>query len=251
MINFNKSIIVFIILFITLQSNIFAQKNEIATAFSLHYDIVSIAPNDNNYFRQSLDGLSPSMELSFTHTTKQNFIYKTGIRYLKFGHNIHVEYPPPLDNIYHGPFFAMYEIIEIPLQIGYSFDLNNHFSLMLMSGASFHHIYNVMLGGFEGYYTFPNTNNNQRLIFDLDNCLQQRFNILISNSITLSYITKRNINYSLFCTYNSGLFDMWHEKVRLEIDNASEIYEPTITSRGSYWNFGIGIGYVFKSKKKE
>lgn len=224
---------------------IHSQEKTILVNSGLHYDMISITQNQREYFKQRIDGLSPSFELSWHYVSKQGFLFKTGLSYSNFGHNIGIKDLNGRD-FYHGTYFDMFKFISLSTEFGYSLQLFKHFNLNFSSGIAFSYLFHQVGGTLEGYYWNPYENLNQRIVYTMNNCLQQKYNISISNRVQLSYKTKRNICYNLHCSYNAGLFHIWEETARLEINDASEIFEPTFTSRGSYWNFGLGVGYVFR-----
>jgi hypothetical protein len=97
------------------------------------------------------------------------------------------------------------------------------------------------------------------------------FNILISNRLVLQYYTKFNMGIAIFGAYHAGLIPVWQnisghfewkneeDPIEWQVDRAnppiwnqgSEILDTKISSNGSYWQFGIELGYKFGKKKKK
>jgi hypothetical protein len=215
----------------------------------LHYDIVNITENHNNSFKQRLDGLSPSFELVYSQMNQKKFVYGLSLYYSDFGHNIGIEGFNSGQG-YHGPFFDMYKTLKISFNAGYCIVSKKKLKIKYITGLSGCYNFHNVVGTVESLYSNPFTGHNQflRLTIDSGSFLSD-YNILLKNALEISYITKRNINYSIFCSYNTGLVETWHEKAYYAVDDATEVYEPSITSRGSSFNFGIGIGYVFQANK--
>ena len=66
---------------------------------------------------------------------------------------------------------------------------------------------------------------------------------------------------SVYASYYSGLRQVWESHLHYTYDFGETIYKNTYLSRGSFWNFGIELGYkligdkekrkLFSSSKKE
>ncbi|MCL2131283.1 MAG: hypothetical protein FWH36_02320 [Lentimicrobiaceae bacterium] len=78
-------------------------------------------------------------------------------------------------------------------------------------------------------------------------------NLLISNTISLQYVTKPNIYFSFFVSYHAGLLNVYKNDIylanRRSYDvfyyNGHDVYvNSAATTKGSYFEFGIELGYV-------
>jgi len=56
-----------------------------------------------------------------------------------------------------------------------------------------------------------------------------------------------------FAEYHAGLFKVVDNMGLIRTIDKNDVineYYPVITSNGSYWRIGLGIGYIFKNRKR-
>jgi len=84
-------------------------------------------------------------------------------------------------------------------------------------------------------------------------------NLHISNAVSLQYVTKPNIYFSIFAAYHIGLFETYQSDVYLTNRRSNEsLYynghdtymHATVTPKGYYFEFGIEIGYMWYRQKE-
>lgn len=236
-----------IFLFVSMVS--FSQEIILTGDFNLHYDVFSITENNNN-FKQRIDAFDPAFSLGIAYLPESNIILQTGLSYSKFGHNIGIRnlYFP---DTYGGQYICVMEGISVPINFGYRFNISKRLDISLISGIGFTYYFNSTTGVLSAnYWQTTDTTINKSFIFDFSNALKQNFNIFLTNKFSLTYKTKGHLCYSLSVMYNSGFYQIWEETAHLEINNASEVYDASITSNGSNWGYGISVGYIFDRAKK-
>jgi hypothetical protein len=83
-------------------------------------------------------------------------------------------------------------------------------------------------------------------------------NLHVSNAISLQYITKYNVYFSIFAAYHVGLFKTYESDVYLtnRRSNESPFYNghdtymyASVIPKGYYFEFGIELGYMWYNKK--
>jgi len=132
-----------------------------------------------------------------------------------------------------------YYAFSIPVHLGYKFKLAHRFYANFYSGLNFDFYFQPKNGfDWEGDYLYYQT------------CLKRQFNILLSNKISLQYFTKFNMGIGVYGAYYSGMFQVWESVRHLYLDyDHTGTYPVTFLSRGSYWNFGIELGYKLDKNK--
>ncbi|MEG1556788.1 MAG: hypothetical protein RR356_08730, partial [Bacteroidales bacterium] len=84
--------------------------------------------------------------------------------------------------------------------------------------------------------------------------LLHKFNVLFANQISLQYVTNINLCISIFGAYHAGLREIWQSNFNYNVKQTEEEwhhYNPIYTSRGSYWHFGIELGYKLKKNNRK
>jgi len=191
-----------------------------------------------------------SVNLTFSTIFKNNLELETGIMYYI--------YPYSYSDLYKGKnttengeeyeasrkhtnWDKAYYAFSIPVHLGYKFKLANRFYANVYSGLNFD-FYFQPKNGFDsqGDYLYYQT------------CLTRKFNILLSNKVSLQYFTKFNLGIGVYGAFNTGMFQVWESVRHLYLDyEQTGTYPITFLSRGSYWNFGIELGYKFSKKQKK
>ena len=138
----------------------------------------------------------------------------------------------------HTSWGKAYYAISIPAHLGYKFTLANRLYANVYTGLNFD-FYFCPEKGYEwkGDYLYKKS------------CLKRQFNILLANKVSLQYFTKFNMGIGVYGAYYSGLFQVW-ESVEYFYYQQTEIYPVTFLSRGSYWNFGIELGYKLEKNRE-
>jgi hypothetical protein len=123
--------------------------------------------------------------------------------------------------------------------LGYKFKLANRLYANVYSGLNFD-FYFLPQKGYDNFYFY----------LQAKDALMRRFNILLTNRASLQYFTKFNMGISVYGAYHAGFMQVWNS---MELIPYHEIYQYPVRllSRGSFWNFGIELGYKFSSKKEK
>jgi len=198
------------------------------------------------------DIIYPAGYLHFKTIFKNNIEVGTGLRFYNYGYKIGFRNLTfGRDNTFSYVTEAAYRAFSIPLLVGYNLFFIPNRLCMNFNGAInfdfyFDHLNFVTLGGggvgTDSTYIRSKYENPD---------FTRQFNILLSYQIGLQYITKTNVSIGLFAAYHAGLRDVWHSTIhctKTVNGNVVETFAPLFTSRGSYWHFGIEIGYKFRKK---
>jgi ABC-type glycerol-3-phosphate transport system permease component len=85
----------------------------------------------------------------------------------------------------------------------------------------------------------------------------QTFNVLINSSISLYYVTNFNLFFGVFAAYHAGLRSIWNNDAFVTDNTIIQsgflpVYSQIRShSNGSYFNFGVEIGYRLRGKQEE
>ncbi len=227
------------ILLLFLSVSVHAQKYYLGVESGFHKDVYSLSNNDAGDVYIGMDILAITENLSFKILFDNNIEIGTGIGYYNYGMIIGVR------NIFafHTDYAVFYRALSIPLNIGYRFKILPGFYAGFNSGLDFDfYFYDSIY-----YDTLPGMAPLANYLSIYFPSLKHNFNVLISNKIQLQYVTKFNMVVGIFGAYHAGLRDIWEcNDATFVVNNGEKIYNPTITTKGSYWSFGIELGYFFK-----
>jgi hypothetical protein len=214
---------------------------------------------------------NPSANLNFGFLFKNNIELSLGIGFYLYRINRYI-------NKYHLGTKILRTIsatpthstITIPVSVSYNFNLwKNRLFFKVQSGLDFDIYFlevkddiRVNFGSYAGSVA--------KWIYLSENTRVPHFNILIFNKLVLQYYTKFNMGIAIFGAYHAGLIPVWqgisghfewkneNDPVEWQMDErgnvfwnqGSEILDTKFSSNGSYWQFGIELGYKFGGKKK-
>ena len=151
----------------------------------------------------------------------------------------------------------IYGSVNLSEKVGYRFNLSSNLHLRLNTGLQFGILYNARLTSSTLVDADP-----YELYIIYRGLKKTPINLLISNTISLQYTTKSNMYFSIFMSYHAGLFDVHKSDVYITNRKSSQeggcFYEgydfhthSALTTKGSYFEFGIELGYMWKKKKLE
>jgi len=146
----------------------------------------------------------------------------------------------------------IYGCVFLSPKVGYRFSFSQDLHLRLNTGVQVGWLYNsrststtlVESDPFELYIAYQGVK-------------EMPINLLISNTIALQYVTKYNVYFSVFASYHVGLLETYQSDVYLTNRRSNETYYYTghdtymyapAKTKGSYFEFGIEIGYVWYKK---
>ena len=223
---------------IILSIPIYSQKYYLGVESGFHKDVYSISNNDAGDLYIGMDILAVVENLSFKVIFDNNIEIGTGIGYYNYALNIGVKNIP----IFYTGNAVLYRTLSIPLNVGYRFKILPGFYAGFNSGLDFDFCF------YEDSYHYGAVWTPEENYFSIHfNSLKNNFNVLISNKVQLQYVTRFNMAVGIFGAYHAGLRDMWEcDNATFSINNGEKIYTPTIMTKGSYWSFGIELGYIFK-----
>jgi len=245
-----KKILIFTVL-IFLTASIYSQDFYFGISSGLMKGVYSkTEPND--YIKSSrINGFRPSVDFTFSVIFKNNIELETGIMYYPYPHNVGFRWDTigatgPFTKGYHGPNDIAYHAFSLPIHFGYKFKLVNRLYANIHSGLNFDLYFEESRSGAWG-----SIGSSEIYVSAAEGSLKQPFNILLSNKVSLQYFTKFNMGISLYAAYYSGLFQVWESFASVSYYDGLKAFESTLLSRGSYWNFGLELGYkLVKDREK-
>lgn len=240
-----KTRILFLALLFPITAPCIAQNYYIGAALGWHHDVFHLAET-NDFFKSNLyvDFANPMVNLNFSVLLDNGVSISSGIGYYKYKLNYRLHLAQPLH--YVGEIsFNTHDAITIPVTVGYNCNIwKNRLFINLHSGISFD-IYSNGKDLWEEY------NSSYLWRIDFENAAEKSCNILVSNKIAIQYFTKFNMGIALFGGYHIGLLKVWkHAYGYFNWHSGQEVLDTQFLSNGSYWQFGIELGYKFVKKKK-
>lgn len=238
----------FVSTLLTFMVGCFAQHIDFDINCSLtkpNYKIV----NDNHIINKKMYWLPSHLQFSVGYVFPNNLEINSGIGFYAYSTNYTLQ---PFNNNLAPihPWIRSYTALNIPIQIGYNIELCKQLYLRFKTGFDFDFYFPNSGGGVlvetieNDYYYYTTMWGNMH-----------RFNILISNSLSLYYVTKFNMNVGLLIGYHAGLRTVWENSATLvereainEMGSESHIIN---ISKGSYLHCGITLGYRFSLKNKK
>jgi hypothetical protein len=222
---------------------------------------------DGNVLVSSMDFSSPTVQAVFRTTFPSNWEVEAGFGWYNYSQKLKAKidascasftfgfknsseskyiFSTSNERIYGCAFFSP--------KAGYRFNLSPNLHLRLNTGMQIGFLYNVRTSAntivesdpFEMYIVYRGIK-------------KPNINLLVSNTISLQYITKPRIYFSFFISYHAGLLNVYQSDVYIANRKSSEsdfynghdtYINSSVTTRGSYFEFGIELGYMW-SKNKE
>ena len=256
--------IFFVVAILISTLSLFGQQYHIGASIGWHKDIFTLSET-NRYVSNDKSYLyNPSANLNFSFLFKNNIELSLGLGYYQYRFNRFLYLLDKKNKeIGMGTSYGMFDVLTIPIAVGYGINLwKNRLLFKVQSGLDFD-IYFLSEwngGGCQGEIAVDIVSYSTKI----------PFNILLSNRIVLQYYTKFNMSIAIFGAYHAGLRKTWenasaHFEWKNENDPAwlfeddhyhhliwgqgREILDTKLLSNGSYWQFGIELGYKFGKKK--
>ena len=210
--------------------------------------------DDKKHFKDLIDVSRPSANVIFSTIFKNNLELATGVMFYAYPYNIRASGEKMWGNRIlqttsdHTAYFAF----SLPVHLGYKFKLANRLYANIYSGLNFDFYFNELqdqnrgIGGPLTYSTAISP-------------FKNRFNLMVSNRISLQYFTKFNMGIGIYAAYHSGLFNIWNSYedfgyYHIDISGTHgeyKMFESTFKSDGSFWNFGLELGYKLERSKEK
>ena len=243
-----KKQFLFSILFLTLFGTTYAQDFYFGLSSGFMKSVYS-KTEQNNYIKDGINYL-PSAAFTFSVIFKNNIELETGIMYYPYPHNIRFRWdtigaPNPMKG-YHGLNDIAYHAFSLPIHFGYKFKLANRLYANIHSGLNFDFYFEELRG-----FAIGSIGDSDIYISSEEGALKQHFNILFANKISLQYFTKFNMGISLYAAYHAGLLQVWESFASVSYYGGVKKIQSTFLSRGSFWNFGIELGYKLDKKQRK
>ena len=231
------------------------------------------ATNSNYHFQdrpiltQSMDFSAPTLQMVFRITFFNNLEIETGVGWYNYSQKLKARITP---NCAYSTFGvrdanettdtyvfstakeSVYGCIFLSPKAGYRVKLSQNLHFRINTGLQVGFLYNarqtsnsmVESDPFELYVVYHGVK-------------KPYINLLVSNTISLQYITKPNFYFSIFASYHAGLINVYQSDVYLanRRSNENDFYNghdsylnSAITTKGSYFEFGIELGYMWDKK---
>jgi hypothetical protein len=208
----------------------------------------------NNNFSPCMDIFQVTGNFIFSVLFKNNVELETGIMYYNYPYNIRVSDGTFHDvTSYRNP---AYHAFSLPVHAGYKFKLANRLYANVYSGLNFDFYFDPINVDYMPYsYNTDKPWDGWLIVGDLaywpESKLQKQFNIMFANRVSIQYFTKFNMGISVYASYYSGLRQVWENALHYTYDFGETIHKNVYLSRGSFWNFGIELGYKLTGNKEE
>ena len=253
MIDMKKIFLNFIVLFF-ITNSIYSQDFYFGISPGEISSVYSKTGNKN--FSTHMDIFQVTGNFMFSVIFKNNVELATGIMYYNYPYNKKF----PIDN--DGTFYVIsyrdpaYHAFSLPVHTGYKFKIANRLYANVYSGLNFDFYFAPNNIDYEPYSYDPNEpwknwSFSGDISFWSENKLQKRFNIMLANKVSIQYFTKFNMGISLYAAYYSGLRQVWESYLHYTYDFGETFHKNIYLSRGSYWNFGIELGFKLIGSKEE
>jgi len=215
-----------------------------------------------------LDVSAPTLQMVFRTTFSNNWEVETGIGWYNYSQKIKAKAnkdlafwlgflhnPESFTRVLSTPNEHTFGCVHLSEKVGYRFKLSSNLHLRLNTGLQLGLLYNAR--------TTSSTlveNDPFELYIIYHGVKKPYLNLLISNAVSLQYTTKSNFYFTVFASYHAGLFKVYQSEAYLANRKSSEIdfYDGhdlyivcPITTRSSYFEFGIELGYTWKKKDKK
>ena len=144
----------------------------------------------------------------------------------------------------------IYGCIFFTPKAGYRFPINHNLHLRLNTGMQIGFVYNARSTANTVVDADP-----FELFVAYRGVKKPNINLLVSNTISLQYVTKPNIYFAFFASYHIGLLNVYQSDVYIVNRRSNEIYyysghdeyiNSSVTTKGSYFEFGVELGYQLK-----
>ena len=276
-----KIIIVFITVF-CVNNLIFAQDfyAGLKAGFKMEYfkrpleknDMITNAMGSKYHFQDrpllvsSMDFSTPTLQAVFRTTFPSNWEVEAGIGWYNYSQKLKAKIDPTCavftfgvgslrsdkyvfstsnEQIYGCAFFSP--------KAGYRFHLSPNLHLRLNTGMQIGFLYNVRTTGNTVVESDP-----FELYIVYRGIKKPNLNLLVSNTISLQYLIKRNLYFSFFMSYHAGLLNVYQSDVYIAnrrtnetifYDGHDTYLNSAVTTKGSYFEFGIELGYLWGRKE--
>ena len=222
-------------------------------------EIYNISDNGNKAFKSKMNYASPTVRLVMRVMFPNNLEVGGGLGGYAYNKNMGMDFDNLFGkiNVFTGN-EILYKSVEFNFQVGYSLPIVRNFYFKLNTSVDCNiHILKGYNDIFKPTITNIITENADMTIVSPSHWdSHSAGNIMLVNTIAFQYFTKFNLGISIFTSYHTGLLPVTYETAYICEKNLPPfLYDPDYYSysypystRGSYWEFGLELGYRFKKR---
>jgi hypothetical protein len=245
-----KTIIFNLVFLLAITISSFSQTYYIGMTLGWHYDVFHLAETYNSFFKSNLyvNFSNPMVNLNISKMWDNGLFVSSGLGYYQYMFCYKLRSTRPYAFYMKKCSLNTYNAITVPITVGYNCNIwKNRVFINLQSGFSFD-----LYSDRGGQIDEVSLAESYRWYFDFEEPVENSFNIFVSSKITLQYLTRFNMGIALFGGYHIGLLKVCkYAYGYVDWNNGKEILDTQILSNGSYWQFGIELGYKFGKKKEK
>ena len=220
----------------------------------------------NNYHFQerlltsSMDFTAPTLQLLFRTTFPSNWEVEAGFGWYNYSQKLKAKINSNAafttfginnadDNVFSTANERIYGCAFFSPRAGYRVKFSPSLHLRINTGLQIGFLYNAR--------TTSNTiveSDPFELYISYYGVEKPYINLLVSNTISLQYVAKPNVYFSVFVSYHAGLLKTYQNNIYLANRRSNDVFyydghdvyvNSTATTKGSYFEFGIELGYMW------
>ncbi len=194
---------------------------------------------------QKYTSTTAKFQIAFSNIFENNFEVGMGIGYYSYYLTVGKEFKSNEELVGYITNCGSFQALSIPIFIGYKLNMGKQWYAKINTGVNFDFYFpSISTRESHSYSDFTHTTI----------ASAEKFNILLCNKLSIYYITKFNMFVGAHISYNTGLRQIWDVHAQLDVNSGSaqgQGYDVAITSKGSYFQFGLTIGYRLEKKEKK
>lgn len=197
-------------------------------------------------YKTKIDFKAPTLALYYSVTFPNNFEIRWGSGYYAYSQNVNIYY---WDDVIKKEIdcqtghIILFHSFFNKFQIGYNLKLAKDFNLKFNMGVS--NEFYLQPGSYDPSKSIKISKASSPEVFiNYSHILWKPFNFMLSNSLSFQYFTKHNIGISVFAAYHTGLLQVTNTYITFKENKY--IITDVLATRGSYFEFGLELGYRYK-----
>jgi hypothetical protein len=244
-----KKIILLLTAVFCLTSFSYSQEFYFGLKSGLKKEVYEI-PGNYGIYNTQIDFLAPTITSSFKILYPSNFEIGWGFGHYSYSQKIRVKDDflfllHPID--FQTGSDLIYRAFSFHFQMGYNLKIIQNFYFKFNTGFE----YAMYFSYREIFDTNVIATGDPSMVIHYTG-LSNYQNLLLTNSISLQCFIKQNFGISIFGAYHAGLFPVSNNAViyKTTILGSTYSYWDNLYSQGSYFEFGIELGYKLPKKNE-